>query len=64
MKKPKWRKCKSGWKRGVLEVLPIGNSEWVSYGDERWVGYYTTPEAAMKAADKWWERTRKEMEGK
>ena len=65
MKKPKWRKYKGGWKRGVLEVHQCSvPGEWSVYAAERWRCYCPTPEAAMKAADKWWEKTRKRMEGK
>jgi len=75
MKKPKWRKVKGEWRRGVLEVERhygwsrghygwSRGDEWRAYGNEGYIGSYTTPEAAMKAADAWWERTRKRMEGK
>lgn len=63
MKKPKWRKYKGGWKRGVLEVVQ-SDGLWEARVDGKWIGYCDTPEAAMKAADAWWERTRKRMEGK
>lgn len=64
MKKPKWRKYKGGWKRGVLEVAVGWDGFCGVRADRAWLAYYRTPEAAMKAADKWWERTRKKMEGK
>ena len=64
MKKPKWRKYKGGWKRGVLEVAAYWDMLWAARVGGWCIAYYRTPEAAMKAADKWWERTRIRMEGK
>lgn len=73
MKKPKWRKVKGEWRRGVLSTFTYFDWTGATYYDacafdgmdkitvEDWC---TTPEAAMKAADAWWERTRKRMEGK
>lgn len=63
MKKPKWRKYKGGWKRGVLEVFTLCEGIWEAYGADMWLSEHPTPEAAMKAADEWWERTRRKMEG-
>lgn len=50
MKKPKWRKYKGGWKRGVLVVVQ-SDGLWEARVDGEWIGYCDTPEAAMKAAD-------------
>lgn len=63
MKKPKWRKYKNEWRRGVL-VVRLLFAGYEAYGGYTWLSVHSTPEAAMKAADAWWERTRKRMEGR
>lgn len=68
MKKPKWRKYGNEWRRGVLRVRRGWDHRFdadVAVQHLRvWIATRRTPEAAMKAADAWWERTRRKMEGK
>lgn len=69
MKKPKWRKVNGEWRRGVLVVYfsVLYDDKWLALVDfpntAVTIAKRKTPEAAMKAADAWWERTRKRMEG-
>lgn len=65
MKKPKWRKYKGEWRRGVLEVRRSAfTGHWRALVGGCWIDSFSAPEEAMEAADDWWERTRKRMEGR
>lgn len=71
-KATKWRKVGNEWRRGPLRVLTGPSAGWYWYGIRLmgWTAFisrFPTPEAAMRAADRWAARMLKalrKLEGK